>query len=291
MAVYTLKNQEITIVIDSHGAELKSLKDNHTGTEYMWCGDAKYWGRTSPVLFPLVGTYKNNEITYQGKKYTMSQHGFARDMEFELVSQTKDSIYFSLTDTEATRAKYPFAFYLELGYQLSGRTVEVIWHVKNPSRENMYFSIGGHPAFNCPLDCNGKQTDYRIAFDTDDKIISSLLKPGTGVTDTKITYPLQNGQMAIAPDLFDNDALIIEHHQAHQISLVKPDGEKYIIVSFDAPLFGIWSPTGKNAPFICIEPWYGRADHENFTGTLEEREWGNQLAAGEEFKAVYRISI
>lgn len=291
MAVYTLKNQEITIEVTSAGAELKSLKDNHTGTEYMWCGDAAYWGRTSPVLFPLVGTYKNNETTYQGKKYSMSQHGFARDMEFELVSQTEDSIFFALKDSEVTREKYPFAFYLELGYRLNGRSIEVLWKVKNPAEETMYFSIGGHPAFNCPLNGEGKQTDYKISFDVEDKVVSSLLKPGAGVTDTRIEYPLEHGQMAVTADLFDNDALILEHHQAHQLSLVNPEGEKYITVAFDAPLVGIWSPTGKNAPFICIEPWYGRADHEKFNGTLEEREWGNQLMSGEEFKAAYTITI
>ena len=290
MSIYTLKNKEITIQISTHGAELKSLKDNHTGTEYMWCADPQYWGRTSPVLFPVVGAYKNNETTYQGKTYTMSQHGFARDMEFSLVSQKEDSIWFALEDTEETREKYPFAFHLELGYHITGRTVEVLWRVKNPSQETMYFSIGGHPAFYCPLGEEGKQTDYAIAFDAKDRVVSRLFGKG-GVTDILLEYPLEDGRLSITEKLFDNDALIIENHQAQKVALVNPAGKEYLTVTFDAPLFGIWSPPKKNAPFICIEPWYGRADHENYTGGLEEREWGNELAAGETFEASYCISI
>ena len=290
MSTYTLQNQEITVQIDAHGAELVSLKDNHTRTEYMWCADPAYWKRTSPVLFPLVGAYKNNETKYGGKTYTLPQHGFARDMEFSLLSQDEDSICFRLTDTEETRAKYPFAFVLEIVYRIAGRTVTVEWRVKNPSDETMYFSIGGHPAFNCPLKEGERQTDYALAFDAKEKVTSRLLEKG-GVTDTYIDYPLQDGTLAITEDLFDNDALIIENHQARKVSLVNPEGRAYLTVSFDAPLFGVWSPPKKQAPFICIEPWYGRADHEHFTGELEKREWGNVLAPGGTFEAAYDITI
>lgn len=290
MSTYSLQNQEITVQIDSHGAELVSLKDNHTQTEYMWCADPAYWKRTSPVLFPLVGAYKNNETRYGGKTYTLPQHGFARDMEFTLVSQVEDSICFCLTDTEETREKYPFSFVLEIAYRIAGRSVTVEWRVKNPSDETMYFSIGGHPAFNCPLKEGERQTDYALAFDVKEKVTSRLLSKN-GVTDTYIDYPLQDGTLAITEDLFDNDALIIENHQARKVSLVDPVGRAYLTVSFDAPLFGVWSPPKKQAPFICIEPWYGRADHEHFSGELEKREWGNILAPGGTFKAAYDITI
>lgn len=290
MSTYTLKNQDITIQVASHGAELVSLKDNRTQTEYMWCADPAYWKRTSPVLFPVVGAYKNNETTYSGKTYTLPQHGFARDMEFELTAKTEDSICFTLSDTEETRKNYPFAFVLEIGYRIAGCTVTVEWRVKNPSDETMYFSIGGHPAFNCPLKKGERQTDYALAFDAKDKVTSRLLSK-SGVTDTHIDYPLQNGRLAFTEDLFDNDALIIENHQAKEVSLVNPEGKAYLTVSFEAPLFGIWSPPKKQAPFICIEPWYGRADHENFSGELEKREWGNVLASGAVFEASYDITI
>ncbi len=290
MPLYTLQNQEITAQIASHGAELKSLKDNLTGQEYMWHGDAAYWGRTSPILFPIVGACKNNEYVHQGRHYSMSQHGFARDMEFSLLTQTEDSICFGLRETEETLQKYPFAFRLELAYRLKERTLTVFWRVINPSRETMYFSIGGHPAFNCPLNPEEKQTDYSLLFDTRDKIVSRVLE-SWGVTDEKREYFLEDGKLKIAGDLFDRDALIIENHQAHRVSLVRPAGEEYLAVEFDAPLFGIWSPKGKQAPFVCIEPWYGRADHMEFHGELSQREWGNRLEPGETFEASYRIVV
>lgn len=219
----------------------------------------------------------------------MSQHGFARDMEFSLLTQEEDRIWFCLEDTEETREKYPFAFRLELGYAISGRTVEVLWRVINPAGETMFFSIGGHPAFYCPPGGQGKQTDCAVAFDTEKRIVSRLLGK-KGVTDIRLEYPLEDGCLSITEELFDHDALILEDHQAHQVSLVDPAGKRYLTVAFDAPLLGIWSPPKKNAPFVCIEPWYGRADHENYGGTWENREWGNRLEAGETFEAAYRIT-
>lgn len=290
MADYTLKNQDITIQIASLGAELKSLVDNKTGTEYMWCADPAYWKRTSPVLFPVVGAYKNNESRYRGKTYSLPQHGFARDMEFALRSQSEDSIWFVLEDTEETRAKYPFAFRLEIGYSVLERSVRVSWRVSNPAQESMYFSIGGHPAFCCPLKEGEMQTDYALAFDVPGPLESRLLGKG-GVSNTFRTYPLCESRMKITEDLFDGDALIIENHQAQAVSLVNPSGKTYLTVSFDAPLFGIWSPPKKHAPFVCIEPWYGRADRETFQGELDQREWGNELAPGGVFEASYEIRI
>ena len=141
MAEYQLKNQELTLKISSKGAEMKSLKDNKTNQEYLWHGDSAYWGRTSPVLFPIVGNYREKESVFEGKTYSMSQHGFARDMEFTLESQKEEEIWFELKENEETLKKYPFAFRLHLGYRLDGRSVEVLWKVENPNEKKMYFSM------------------------------------------------------------------------------------------------------------------------------------------------------
>lgn len=290
MSDYMLQNQELAIRVASHGAELVSLRDVRTGTEYMWGADPAYWKRTSPILFPLVGAYRNNETIYQGKRYSLPQHGFARDMEFVMDGQTEDSLSFLLTDDGQTRENYPFAFRLGISYRLRGRTLTVGWRVENPSDGEMYFSIGGHPAFNCPLRAGERQTDYALLFDAKDKVTSRRLGK-SGVTDIFTDYALQGGKLAITEDLFDHDALIIEGNQAHEVSLVDPSGKAYLTVSFDAPLFGIWSPPQKNAPFVCIEPWYGRADHENFTGELPDRAWGNTLAPHGVFEASYGVAV
>lgn len=291
MERFQIRNESLTLEIDAHGAEMKSLTDNRTGQEYLWCGDAAYWGRTSPVLFPLVGNYREKQSCFDGKWYSLSQHGFARDMDFELVSEKGDEIWFALEDSPETLEKYPFGFRLELGYRLQGRAVEVLWKVTNKNDREMYFSIGGHPAFNCPLREGEKQTDYRIGFDTCEPLTASVLDENGTVSERTKVLELTDGMLQITDSLFDEDALIVEHDQAHKVALYTPEGEKYLEVRFEAPLFGIWSPAGKHAPFVCIEPWYGRSDRADFGQKLEEREWGNVLKAGEIFTAVYQICV
>ena len=291
MERFQIRNESLTLEIDAHGAEMKSLTDNRTGQEYLWCGDAAYWGRTSPILFPLVGNYREKQSCFDGKWYSLSQHGFARDMDFELVSEKGDEIWFALEDSPETLEKYPFGFRLDLGYRLQGRAVEVLWKVTNKNDREMYFSIGGHPAFNCPLREGEKQTDYRIGFDTCEPLTASVLDENGTVSERTKVLELTDGMLQITDSLFDEDALIVEHDQAHKVALYTPEGEKYLEVRFEAPLFGIWSPAGKHAPFVCIEPWYGRSDRADFGQKLEEREWGNVLKAGEIFTAAYQICV
>lgn len=290
MALFQISNDKVTIQVDSMGAELKSLKDVLSGREYMWNADPQYWKRTSPVLFPLVGGLKGGVYHLDGKEYPMGQHGFARDMEFQLKSQAAHEIWFVLESGEETLGRYPYPFVLELGYELEGRTVIVKWRVKNPAKERMYFSIGGHPAFLCPIEEGTRQTDYAIRFDVKEQVLSSDLDNGL-VNGQESAYKLRDCDLPVTEHLFDGDALVIEHDQAHSVALVKPDGNAYLTVEFDAPLFGVWSPPKKNAPFICIEPWYGRCDRAE--GTLEwtERDWTQMLEAGETFEAGYRVSI
>ena len=290
MALFQIGNEKITIQVDSMGAELKSLKKTTIGAEYMWEGNPAFWKRTSPVLFPIVGSLQGGEYIHNGKRYPMGQHGFARDMEFCLKSQTNREIWFSLQSDENTLQKYPYEFLLELGYELQENTVIVKWKVTNPSEQDMFFSIGGHPAFRCPIAEDAKQADYRLWFDAKGEVISGVIQDGLMSGQTAV-YPLENGYLWISEHLFDGDALVIENHQAHKVALVKPDGEHYLTVSFDAPLFGVWSPPGKKAPFVCIEPWFGRCDAKDFTGTWEERKWGQHLAAKASFEASYQITI
>ncbi|MDE5697535.1 MAG: aldose 1-epimerase family protein [Lachnospiraceae bacterium] len=291
MAVYSLENAQIKVSVDTLGAELKSLKKVSTGTEYMWDAAPEYWKRTSPVLFPIVGSLNNGSYRCDGKEYPMSQHGFARDMEFEPVQQTGDELKFVLRATEETKAKYPFDFELELGYRLRENNLVVSWKVTNRDSREMYFSIGGHPAFMCPIDKKGVQTDYKVLFDVSDKVTSGIIGSGGTLSARTKEYRLDNGMMDITADLFDEDALIIEDNQAHKVALCSPEGQPYLTVSFDAPLFGLWSPAKKNAPFICIEPWYGRCDRETFAGDLSEREYGNKLSPAETFYAEYTITV
>ena len=290
MARYGLENDKIRIEIDSHGAELKSLVKKETGAEYMWCADAKYWGRTSPVLFPVVGNVSGKQYRTKGKTFDMGQHGFARDMEFMLESQTDNEIWFVLRSNEETLAKYPYEFVLKLGYRLDGAKVEVLWHVENPSEEELPFAIGGHPAFYCPVTSGVRQSDCYIQFDVAGSLKCSTID-GYLVGDRVDTYELEDGMLRIDEHLFDNDALIIEKQNIKKVSLCDPKKQAFLTIEMDAPLFGIWRPADPGAPFVCIEPWYGRSDRIGYTGELRDREYENVLAAGENWDAGYAILV
>ena len=298
-----LENEALKVTINSFGAELASIRGKATDTEYLWNADAKFWKRTAPVLFPFVGSLKNKEYHYEGKTYSMGQHGFARDMEFavEWVPEQKDmdmvqtatEAWFSLQSNEETKAKFPLEFILKIGYELEGKDLKVIWQVENPDTKTLYFSIGGHPAFMCPVDGKGKQSEYYFKFDTDKDLTYGLVADdGQGLMgQQKDVLPVKNGYAQITEHLFDRDALIVEDRQALAVSLCTPDKKPYVTLNFDAPLFGLWSPAGKGAPFICIEPWYGRCDKTTFDGSLEQREYSNTLQAGEVFRKEYIITI
>ncbi len=288
MKEYTISNSTYTLTVSDHGAEIRSLKKD--GVELMWQADPKFWGRTSPVLFPLVGNYWEKKSRWKDKVYEMSQHGFARDMDFTLLSKAEDELWFELKENEDTLAKYPFAFILQLGYKLSSDGVEVLWKVINHADSEISFSIGGHPAFNCDL------TKDRLLFTKNGQPLASPLRSGiiaddgSGCLSDRVKeLSLTEGKLDLSYELFDEDALILEDRQADAVTVIDATGKELLTVAFDAPLFGVWSPAGKKAPFVCIEPWYGRCDRVGFTGQINEREYANTLAPKAEFSVSYTI--
>lgn len=287
---YQLENETLRVEIDSFGAEVRSVVRKSDGREYMWQADPVYWGRTSPVLFPFVGAPKNKQYRYEGRIYQMGQHGFARDMEFELQRQSADEIWFMLESCEETYKKYPFGFKLSIGYHLTGNEVEVMWRVENTEDKPMYFSIGAHPAFRCPIDGEESKAGYGLAFGgLDDELHHhGNTKDGLAVMKDQ-TLALKNGTVKFSEDFFDECTYMVEGKQTGEVSLLDAKGNPYVTVVFDAPLFAIWSPEGKNAPFVCIEPWYGRCDAVDFEGSIAEREYENGLAGGGTFAASYQM--
>ena len=289
---YFLENDLLKVEIDSFGAEVKSVIRKDNNREYMWYGNKKFWGRTSPVLFPFVGSMRDKKFTWQGKDYPMGQHGFARDMEHTLVSQTDEEIRFCLKSNEETMKKFPFPFVLSIGYRLSGDKVDVMWEVENPAAGDLYFSIGAHPAFLCPVHGEKDKTGYRLLFDgvTEIHHHGNTLDTGLAVEEDLI-LPLTDGYAEITDGFFDRCTYMVEGKQTGEVSLVTPDGKPYVTVEFDMPMFAVWSPEGKNAPFVCIEPWCGRCDEVGYDGTLEERAYGNQIEPGEVFEKAYQIKF
>ena len=288
----TLKNDVLTVEVSEHGAELQSIRKGTT--EYLWQGDPAYWGRRSPVLFPIVGSVWEKRYRVNGTEYELGQHGFARDMKFVLVSQTEDEVRYRLESDEETLKKYPYPFVLEIAYRLHGSSVDVIWEVTNPADKDLHFQIGAHPAFFYPD--YDPQTDERgfISYDRTEGLCTVRIKD-KGCVDVDTKYPFvfpENGLYPLTKTSFDGiDAFVHEDSQVSRVTLHRNDGTKWLSLTFDAPVVGIWSPPFKNAPFMCIEPWYGRCDRYAFEGEYAEKDWMNTLAPGQKFSSVYTIEI
>lgn len=286
MALYTIKNELLTAQFESLGAELRSLKGK---TEYMWSGDAKYWGRVSPVLFPFIGKTNNMKYHINSKCYPMTAHGFARDTEFCLLSQTENEIWFYLENNENTLKNYPFEFRLEVGYKLIDDTLEVLWRVINPSNDILPFSIGGHPAFICPPDNSCKQEECYLKFDKYTDLKSTKVSENSLALNEYIPITTENGYINITKELINLQTILFENGQLNEVSLCDKDKKPYITVSFDTPVLALWTPAGKNAPFFCIEPWYGVCDPEGYTGDIKDRPFENLLEPKGVFNASYTI--
>lgn len=343
-----LTNGVVSIKVSNDGAELTSIKNVATRREYLWQADPKYWKRHSPVLFPIVGSVWDGEYRSKGQKgllqpgetwevktFKLGQHGFARDMVFQLIDDEPDAegnpqLLYVLRSSEETLKKYPYRFRLEIGYRLIENAVEVIWRVMNPSRdEDLKFQIGAHPAFYWPLFSNEdiaagvEQQDKVLAqsrargffrlYGPEGKLLSNAELKKSVITEKGCVDPAQSqtflldseGMLPLFADgedlppmrgaecgpTFAKDALVLENNQVHTVSLCGQDGKAYLTLKSEAPLMGLWSPPGKNAPFVCIEPWYGRCDRVHFAGTYEEKDWVQTLAPLATFEARYQIVL
>lgn len=286
-----LSNDTLRVEVSAHGAELQSIRKGDV--EYLWQGDRRYWGRRSPVLFPIVGSVWESKYRVDGTEYQLGQHGFARDMDFTLVSASETEVRYRLESSEETLAKYPYPFVLEIAYRLHGGCVDVIWEVSNPSGREMFFQIGAHPAFFYPdydPDASGRGF---FTFDRTEGIECIRIKE-KGCVDAQTKWPLEmsEGRLKLEKDTFDAiDTIMIQDSQIGRVNMFREDGTPWLSLSFDAPVVGIWSPPGKVAPFICIEPWYGRCDRAGYEGEYKDKDWINRLAPGEKFRSVYTIEI
>lgn len=400
----TLKNTALTLNISLHGAELTSIRDSF-GREFLWQADPAFWKRHSPVLFPIVGSLWDKHFRVNGREYEMGQHGFARDMDFRLVSEREDEMWFELKSSPETLAKYPYKFTLRIGYRLEANKIHVMWEVSGDDSQTMWFQIGAHPAFYLPRfvyggsaacasdssrhsdpesgapnlaassaasSCTsgsevlvlksssqgsgcvfsdgsasgsgaaGSGADSDSGFSVSgldagscdsglDSAIGSASSSGSGAdsdfgragrgcfrlygrgaegvvplesfryikvsekqcTDISDVQELDTpgGVMPLDDHTFDIGAYIIGDSQVCRVDLVSTTGLRCVSLEFDTPLVGLWAPSAKDVPFVCIEPWYGRCDRVGFTGEFSERDCVNSLSPGQVFRASYTITV
>jgi galactose mutarotase-like enzyme len=288
-----IENDWLRVGIISNGAEVRKVKHKKNGLDYMWTGDTAYWGRVSPVLFPFIGRLKEDQYQLDGQTYKMSQHGFLRDVVFEVDEQTTTNVSFVFESAGRFIQVYPYEFKVIIRYILKEDTLLVQWKIVNENKEVMYFSIGAHPAFQIPLVENETIKDYSLYFTpaANKNVIEYELKNSLihekGTANDISTIQLTDS-------LFAQDALI--YSNIDQITLKSNKSSHGVEVTLEKfPFVGIWSKyvevEGTMAPFVCIEPWYGIADTYNTSGNLKEKLGVNILERGETFQAEYKMKF
>jgi len=286
---FEIKNKFIKAKINSFGAELNSLKRVDTDLEYIWQGNPQYWNRHSPVLFPIVGRLNNDSYTYKNQKYNMTQHGFARDKEFDLIRNEDDFIEFKLSNDEKSLEIYPFLFDLFISYKLEQSKLIISYEVKNKSDDNILFSIGAHPAFNWPLYDEKKEDCF---FELKNiKSTKRYFLNEKGLLCNSIDLEISENKMPLNEDLFKDDALVFNDSNIKQIIFKNSQNKYFVKLDFEKfPYLGLWSKSS-GAPFVCIEPWFGVADEVDCSQNFEDKKGLISLEKDEIFSCFYSIEV
>lgn len=287
-----LENDLLKIEIKSKGAELCSIRSIKNNIEFVWEANPNVWGSHAPNLFPIIGAMKDDSYFYNGKKYNMPKHGFARHNEdFEVISNSNSEVTFQLKSNDELRAIYPFEFEFLIIYEIKDNELLIHHTVKNTDSKTIYFSLGGHPAFACPLFKDESYTDYFLEFEKEEISKSYLLNMATGLVSDK-TKPVFDSPNTINlyGDLFNEDALIFKDLKSRQVALKHKQKGEILNVKFEGfPFLGIWAKP--NAPYVCIEPWIGIADSESTNQQIKDKEGIVTLEPKKSFKATYSITL
>jgi len=290
--MYTLENRKLKIGIKKIGAELSQISSVKNINEFMWDADPAIWANHAPNLFPIIGALKEDSYRFENKKYAMTKHGFIRNnKDIALHEKTNDSLTFKLSQNEITLKSYPFKFEFYITYKLTDNKIDIIHTVKNCDEQRLYFSLGGHPAFKCPVYENENYEDYVLEFEHDENSVRHLINMETGLISSK-TKPVFNNsnKIPLTHDLFNEDALIFKDLKSRKVTLKSDTYGAILSISYkEFPYLGIWAKPNGN--YVCIEPWLGIADHEDTNQELKTKEGILSLEANKSFTASYTIEI
>lgn len=287
MSYANLENKELKVLISTHGAEMQSLYSKKTATEYLWQGNAAFWGRRAPHLFPIIGGLKDGYFLYDTQKYSMSNHGFARDSRFSVDYPSLKKAVFTL---EEEKENYPFRYRFTVTYTLKKNRLKVVYEVKNTDKRKIYFSVGGHPAFTCPLDPDLKYSDYFIEFEKEESSELPLIQ--NDLVDGSHTFALNERRIPLMNALFEQDALVFERPHSKRFWLRSLKDSRCLemrIKNFDSIAF--WSKPKAGADFICFEPWCGIDDKADSDHRLEKKWKIVDLKPRRTFKCAYTITV
>ena len=283
MQLISLKSESITLNIKTKGAELISIR-HPDGRECMWSADPAIWNRTAPHLFPIVGRLKQDQFVYDGQHYTLTQHGFARDCMFEVEHRSDTAVTFLLRASEETKKLYPFEFEFRVHYTLEAASIIVTYDTKNTGNNPMPYNVGGHPAMAIKLPID----DYYLEFEQELEQERWLLDGGHFTGQTRTMHIKQ--KLPLSESLFEADAVVFKDPKFQQVSLVHQTAGKLVTVcSSNWEAIGFWKKA--NAPFLCIEPWWGYADYINSNGNLFDKKGIHILKPGQQEQFSYTMNF
>ncbi|WP_405205224.1 aldose 1-epimerase family protein [Aquimarina sp. LLG6339-5] len=288
--IHTIENDHLIVSIDTTGAELTSIKSKKNNKEYLWQGDPNIWASQAPVLFPIIGGLKNGSYTYKEKSYSLPKHGFIRYNKNIIGTQNSPTkVSFSLSTSEETLKSYPFKFKFTISFEIIDNQIVISHTIGNKGSEPMFFSVGGHPAFNCPIDASETYEDYYILLEKTNNTDCYTLTSNGLISNETISI-IEDHKIWLTDTLFDNDALIFKNIKADKVTLVHKEKGAVLSMNFkDFPDLGIWAKP--KAPYVCIEPWLGYADVEDTTQNIEEKEGIQKLDEGKTHNSSYTITI
>ena len=287
----TIQDSKATAVIDSFGAQLISFQDA-SGKEYIWQRDPKFWARCSPLLFPAVGNCRNDRTIFEGVWYDLPKHGFCKETDFEVTAQEPDKASFTITSTETTKTMYPYDFCLTLSYSLKDGVLSMDYTVENKDDRTIYYCIGAHPGFNCPLEEGEVFEDYVLEFEEKETADCTLydLEKSEFNHDRHVTLLKNSKVLPLTYPLFDNNAVFFETLKSRKVSLINPATKRGVEVSYPGfETIAFWTPDGVRAPFLCIEPWNGSAICSDEDDEFVHKHHVQVLGVGE--KREYKLGV
>lgn len=288
----TLKNDYLEVTLANKGAEIIKIVGQEDQINYMWRRDPSQWASSAPILFPIVGALQNGECRIDGKTYKMNQHGFSRHSEY-VANQLNDSeVVFTLESNEEILKQYPYLFKLEVTYRLEKNILVCDLKVTNVDKQDIYFQIGGHPAFACPFIEGESSNDYYLEFSDFETIGRKIINlENKGITHEKAPLFDHERRVFVRQELFSNDTIILENFKSNQVALKSLNHQKSIVVHMEKfTHLGIWAAKHVGG-LMAIEPWFGHSDYEDFNGEFKEKEGIITLKANESFNAAFKIEI
>ena len=286
----SISNDFLTATFSQKGAELQSLRRTADGHEYLWHGDAAFWGGHSPILFPATGRPWNETVRLAGEAWHMPKHGLVRARQWQVEAAGANEVTFVCTSTVADFALFPFSWQLRVTYRLVDRTLQAHMAVTNTGGTTLWFQAGGHPAiatdpWNEADGCGGY-----IGLEGQAAYFRLVGEQGCWLPEEHAVPTDADGLMPITPHTFDADALIFPEGQVQAVTVYNRARCAVARVASSAPVWLLWAPAGKCCPFVCAEPWYGLCDAVGFEGELPQRPYIQHAEAGETWHGGYEIA-